>query len=80
MTIAPSQLLTRIVDQEVELLLKDNRSLHGRLMGIDDHMNMVLANAHERSGEHRRHLGMVVVRGSNVVLLNVPHEPLPKIP
>ncbi|MHB1932095.1 MAG: LSM domain-containing protein [Thermoplasmata archaeon] len=80
MTLTPSGLLTRAIGQEVELLLKDNRSLRGQLMGFDDHMNMVLAEAHERDGDRNRHLGRVVVRGSNVISLNAPHGAISKAP
>ncbi|EQD76991.1 Like-Sm ribonucleoprotein, eukaryotic and archaea-type, core, partial [mine drainage metagenome] len=80
MTQTPSGLLTRAIDQEVELFLKDHRSLRGQLRGFDDHMNMVLSEADESDGQRNRHLGLVVVRGSNVISLNAPHGAISKAP
>jgi small nuclear ribonucleoprotein len=68
----PSQLLERVVSQRVTLLLKDTRQLSGKLMGIDEHLNLVLDDADETTAELTRHLGRVVLRGSNVVTLHAP--------
>jgi small nuclear ribonucleoprotein len=65
----PAHLLERFLDQRVTLELKDGRQLVGRLVGIDDHMNVVLDDADETTPEISRHLGRVVLRGSNVVTL-----------
>lgn len=72
MTDAPTHLLERVVHQRVTLTLKDSRQLTGRLLGVDEHMNLVLDDADEATSEVTRHLGRVVLRGSNVVSLNAP--------
>ena len=69
---AAGHLLERFLDQRVTLVLKDARQLAGRLVGIDDHMNVVLDDADETTPELSRHLGRVVLRGSNVVTLHGP--------
>jgi len=71
-TDAPTHLLERVLQQRVTLTLKDSRQLSGRLLGIDEHMNLVLDDADETTTEVTRHLGRVVLRGSNVVALNAP--------
>lgn len=65
----PTGLLERVVDQRVSLRLKDSRELAGRLLGLDEHMNLVLDEVEETSAEGSRRLGRVVVRGSNVISL-----------
>lgn len=65
----PTGLLERVVDQRVSLRLKDSRELAGRLLGLDDHMNLVLDEVEETSAEGSRRLGRVLVRGSNVISL-----------
>jgi small nuclear ribonucleoprotein (snRNP)-like protein len=65
-----SHLLERFLDQQVTLVLKDGRQLAGRLVGIDDHMNVVLDDADETTPDVTRHLGRLVLRGSNVVTLH----------
>ncbi len=69
---APTHLLERVISQRVTLVLKDSRRLSGRLLGVDEHMNVVLDEAEESTSEVTRHLGRVVLRGSNVVVLNAP--------
>ena len=75
---APLALVERLVDQRVTLRLKDAREIEGRLLGVDEHMNLVLDDANETSAEVSRHLGRVVVRGSNVVALFAPSGARPR--
>jgi small nuclear ribonucleoprotein (snRNP)-like protein len=68
----PIPLLERVLQQRVTLVLKDARQLTGKLLGLDEHMNLVLDDAEESTAEVTRHLGRVVLRGSNVVTLHAP--------
>jgi len=68
----PTLVVERLLQQRVTLELKDSRTLTGKLLGVDEHMNVVLEDAEERTSEVTRHLGRVVLRGSNVVTLNAP--------
>ncbi|HTZ61137.1 MAG TPA: LSM domain-containing protein [Thermoplasmata archaeon] len=74
---APTPLLERVLQQRVTLLLKDSRSLSGKLLALDEHMNLVLDDADETTAEASRHLGRVVLRGSNVVSLHAPQGAKP---
>ncbi|MGI0071029.1 MAG: LSM domain-containing protein [Thermoplasmata archaeon] len=69
---APTHLLERVLQQRVTLVLKDARQLSGKLLGLDEHLNLVLDDADESTSEVTRHLGRVVLRGSNVVTLHAP--------
>jgi small nuclear ribonucleoprotein len=75
MTEQPTHLLERVIQQRVTLVLKDGRQLTGKLLGFDDHMNLVLDDASETTPEVSRHLGRVVLRGSNVVTMHAPQGP-----
>jgi len=66
---SPLALVGRLVDQRVSLRLKDGHEIEGKLLGLDEHLNVVLDDASETSADVSRHLGRVVVRGSNVVAL-----------
>lgn len=68
----PTSVLDRLVQQRVVLQLKDGRQLSGRLVGSDEHLNLVLEETEERAAEVTRRLGRVVLRGSNIVSLNAP--------
>jgi small nuclear ribonucleoprotein len=72
MSTTPPQLLERALQQRVELRLKDGRTLTGRLLGLDDHLNLVLDETEERAEDRTRRLGRIVLRGSQVTSLNVP--------
>ncbi len=74
----PLTLVERLVEQRVGLRLKDAREIEGKLLGSDEHLNLVLDDATEKAAEASRHLGRVVVRGSNVVALYAPGGLRPK--
>ncbi|MGD0258117.1 MAG: LSm family protein [Thermoplasmata archaeon] len=74
----PSTLVERLLGQRVTLTLKDTRQMVGTLLGVDEHLNLVLDNADETTTEVSRHLGRVVLRGSNVVTLHAPQGSSPK--
>src|SRR5205823_5544784 len=60
--VMPLNVLEKSINKRVQLLLKDNRILEGKLVGYDDYMNMVLEDTEEtkednvRRGDHRREL------------------------
>jgi small nuclear ribonucleoprotein (snRNP)-like protein len=62
----PSQFLEPTLPRRASLALKDGRTLVGRLVGLDEQLNLVLDDAEETGGEVARRLGRVVVRGSSV--------------
>lgn len=65
--IMPMKMLEETLNKKVALLLKDNRTLEGTLSGYDEYMNLVLSEVEELAQEVTRKLGIVIVRGSNIV-------------
>lgn len=65
--VMPLALMEKTLNKKVSLLLKDNRVLEGKLTGYDEYMNMVLEETEERTVDQTRRLGMVILRGNNVV-------------
>ncbi len=63
----PMKMLEETLNKKVLLLLKDNRTLEGTLSGYDEYMNLVLSDVEELAQEVTRKLGVVIVRGSNIV-------------
>lgn len=68
--VKPTKFLNDYLDEKVHLLLKDGRVLTGVLIGYDDHMNLVLDDAEEKTEDRRRRVGKLILRGNNVVTLN----------
>jgi small nuclear ribonucleoprotein len=69
MPVTPAQLLERSLEHTVVIVLKDSRRLTGRLLGIDEHLNIVLGDTEETTKEMTRRVGRIVLRGSNIVSL-----------
>jgi len=68
--VKPTGFLNDHLDDKIKLLLKDGRTLEGKLIGYDDHMNLVLEDTEEKNEDKHRRLGTIVLRGNNVVTLN----------
>jgi small nuclear ribonucleoprotein len=63
----PLDLLEQSLNHEISILLKDGRTIEGKLMGYDQYMNLVVDEAEEKMEDKHRKLGKVVVRGSTIV-------------
>ncbi len=72
-----SEMTTEILEQNlgkiVLVRLKGGKSLRGRLKGFDQHLNLVLEETEDTSMvENQKKLGLIIVRGDNVVLISPP--------
>ncbi len=67
----PLKMLESFLGKRISLLLKDNRVLEGKLIGYDDYMNMVLEDTVETTPEMTRKIGVVILRGNNVVRMTL---------
>ena len=64
------------MDKRLSVKLNGNRRVSGVLRGFDQYMNLVLDEAVEEvSAQERLEIGMVVLRGNSVVMI----EPLERI-
>ena len=73
----PLELLSKSLDERVLIKLKGNRELRGRLIGFDQHMNLILENAEEviaGDEENMKNLGTIIVRGDNVIIISPPRQ------
>jgi small nuclear ribonucleoprotein len=69
MPVPPASVLEKVVQQPVRIRLKDGRDVSGKLMGIDEHLNLVLDDTEETNEDVKRRLGRIVLRGSAIVEL-----------
>jgi len=68
--------LKKYMDKNMTIKLNGNRKVTGVLRGYDQFMNLVIDNTIEEvSPNERTDIGMVVIRGNSVVMM----EPLEKI-
>jgi small nuclear ribonucleoprotein len=66
------RVLDESVGKKVLIKLKGGKIIRGILEGFDQHMNLVIKNSEEIVEEETKHLGTIVVRGDNVVLISPP--------
>jgi len=72
-----SEMTTEILEQNLNKIvlvrLKGGKSLRGRLKGFDQHLNLVLEETEDTTDvESQKKLGLIIVRGDNVVLISPP--------
>lgn len=79
--------LLQMINCRVKVILTDGKYMIGQLLAYDKHMNLVIddceefrntkSKTKENSKELRRSLGLVVIRGENVMSL-IPDEGFPR--
>ena len=66
----PMVLLERSLDAIVLVKLRGNRQIRGKLVGFDNHMNLILIESDEIDPEGETiSRGRIVVRGDNVIII-----------
>ena len=72
-----SEMTTKIMEDSlgkiVLVRLRGGRKLRGKLRGFDQHLNLVLEETEETTdAENVKKLGVIIVRGDNVVIISPP--------
>lgn len=79
--------MLQYVNWRMRVTISDTRTLLGTFMAFDKHMNIVLGDCEEyrkvkskkgEEKEEKRMLGLVLLRGENVISLSAEAPPLPK--
>jgi small nuclear ribonucleoprotein len=63
----PLDVLEKAMNQKIRLLLKDGRTLEGKLLGFDEYMNLVVDDVEESKDDAKIRVGRIILRGNNVV-------------
>jgi len=61
--------LKKYMDKKLNIKLNAGRNVVGVLRGFDQFMNLVLDNTVEINGADKNEIGMVVIRGNSVVMI-----------
>ncbi|MDK2974892.1 MAG: hypothetical protein PWP08_1263 [Methanofollis sp.] len=70
--VLPVKKVYSLVDSKINVEIKDEgRKLQGRLVAVDEHLNLHMEETIEYTGEQRgRSLGTVVIRGNNILTIS----------
>ncbi|MGC8565431.1 MAG: LSM domain-containing protein [Thermoplasmata archaeon] len=63
----PIKVIDEFMNKRISMLMKDSRILEGVLIGYDEYMNLIINDTEERMNESVRKLGVVIVRGNNIL-------------
>ena len=63
---SPTDSLGRTLPRRATVALRDGRTVAGRPIGVDEHMNLVVDDTVETGADGARRLGRAVVRGSAI--------------
>ena len=68
----PINILQKAVHKQVSIRLKNDHEYKGKMMNIDQYMNVILTDAEEHSdGSLKANYGKLVIRGNNVLFIRV---------
>jgi len=68
-----TQILEESLGKIVLVRLKGGKSLRGKLKGFDQHLNLVLEETEDTTDmENVKKLGVLIVRGDNVIIISPP--------
>jgi len=70
MSDAAQRLLSENLGKLILVKLRGNKLLRGILRSFDQHLNIVLEDAEEILENESRKLGVVVVRGENIIFMS----------
>jgi len=65
-----TEMLHESLGSMVLVKLKGGKEIRGILRSFDQHLNLVLDEAEEMRESRRRKLGLIIIRGDNVVLVS----------
>ncbi|MCG1666787.1 MAG: LSM domain-containing protein [Thermoplasmata archaeon] len=63
----PIKVIEEFMNKRISMLMKDSRILEGTLIGFDEYMNLIIDDTEEKINDTVRKLGVVIVRGNNIL-------------
>ena len=69
-----STLMNQSKDKSLLLRLRNNKTVKGKLVDFDVHMNLTLEDAEDITEENSLKLGKILLRGDNILAISLPEE------
>jgi small nuclear ribonucleoprotein (snRNP)-like protein len=68
--VLPIKKVFALVDSKISVEIKDEgRILEGRLVAVDEYLNIHMDETIELNADQKRNLGTVVIRGNNILTI-----------
>ena len=69
-----SNLMNKNKQKSILLRLRNNKTVKGKLLDFDVHMNLTLENAEDISADKSQQLGKILLRGDNILAISLDSE------
>ena len=69
-----SNLMNKNKQKSILLRLRNNKTVKGKLLDFDVHMNLTLENAEDISDDKSQKLGKILLRGDNILAISLDSE------
>ena len=63
------------VNKIVTIKLRNKKIIQGKLMALDQHMNLILANCEDITNDDAQNLDKIILRGDNIVMVSLNDKP-----
>lgn len=70
----PLNVLAKFVNTNVTIKLKNNIEYNGKMINIDQYMNIMLDNAEEKDGNTKARYGRIIIRGNNMIYIKLENQ------
>ena len=70
----PLNVLAKFVNTNVTIKLKNNIEYSGKMINIDQYMNIMLDNAEEKEGNAKARYGRIIIRGNNMIYIKLENK------
>ena len=63
------------INKIIIIKLKNKQIIQGKLMALDQHMNLILTNSKDITDDDAKNLDKIILRGDNIVMVSLTDKP-----
>jgi len=66
--------LVSCINKVILIKLRNNQIIQGKLQTFDEHMNLILIESEDITGDKVKNLDKIILRGNNILIISLPKE------
>jgi len=66
--------LVSCINKVILIKLRNNQIIQGKLQTFDEHMNLILIESEDITGDKVKNLDKIILRGDNILIISLPKE------